>query len=74
MKKMLVIMCAMFVLSLSSIVSAHSIQGNWSNANYQMYAGDDQPPQPDQHKKHKPEPQPQPQPQPQQPENPHNPH
>ncbi len=51
-------MLAMFVLSLSSIVSAHEIQGNWANASYQMYAGNDEPPQlpqPDQ-RKHKPQP------------------
>lgn len=62
-------MLAMLILSLSSIVSAHSIQANWSNANHQMYAGDDQSPQPDQHKpeKHKPQPQPQDPPQPPQP-------
>ncbi|MBP2627501.1 MAG: hypothetical protein H6Q68_2212 [Firmicutes bacterium] len=71
MKKMLILMLAMFVLSLSSIVSAHSIQGNWPNTNYQIYAVDEQPPQlnpndPPQsekhkHEKHKKQLQPQPQ-------------
>ena len=58
-------MLAIFVLSLSSIVGANGIQGNWSNAAQQMNAGEEQPPQPDQndhHKKHKPEPKPEPRP------------
>ena len=37
-------MLAIFVLSLSSIVGANGIQGNWSNAAQQMNAGEEQPP------------------------------
>lgn len=44
MKKMLIVMLAIFVLSLSSIVGANGIQGNWSNAAQQMNAGEEQPP------------------------------
>jgi len=55
MKKMLVVILAMFVLSLSSIVSAQSIQGNWSDSNNQIVAldgpdGPDGPPPP--HRRH----------------------
>lgn len=74
MKKMLIVMLAIFVLSLSSIVSANGIQGNWSNALQQMNADDGQPPQEDHHKKHKPQPKPpephQPQPEQPQPDQP----
>ncbi|WP_371374894.1 hypothetical protein [Sporomusa aerivorans] len=73
MKKMLVLMIAMFVLSLSSMVSAHDNQQNLV-PNYQMLAAADQPQldpndphhkqQPKSHNKQQPQKQ---QPQPEQP-------
>ncbi|WP_094607714.1 hypothetical protein SPSIL_009240 [Sporomusa silvacetica DSM 10669] len=77
MKKMLVLMIAMFVLSFSSIVSAHDNQNPGATPNYQMLAADDHQPQPDPNDPHHKKPQPKPhhkqqpqQPQPGQPESP----
>jgi len=67
MKKMLILMVAMFVLSLSSMVSAHD-NPQFLTSNYQMLAVDDQP-QPDPNDPHhKPQPKPHHTQQPQQPQ------
>jgi hypothetical protein len=71
MKKMLVLMIAMFVLSLSSMVSAHDNQNYGVTPNYQMLAADDHQPQPDPNDPHHKKPHHEPQPQPPQPEPPH---
>ncbi len=68
MKKMLVIMCAMFVLTMFATVSAHGNQDAFSNSDQRIVAmdGPDDPRQPPhKHKSHKHKPQPQP---PQQPD------
>jgi len=71
MKKMLVIMCAMFVLTMFATVSAHGNPDNLSTSDHRIVAVDgpdgphDPPQPPHKHKKHKPKPQPQPGPGPQ---------
>jgi len=62
MKKMLVIMCAMFVLTMFATVSAHGNQDNLSTSDHRIVAVDgpqpQDPPQPPH--KHKPQPKPEP--------------
>ena len=71
MKKTLILMMAMFVLTMFATVSAHGSQDNFSDSNHRIVAldgpdGPHDPPQPPhKHKKHKPKPQPQPGPGPQ---------
>jgi len=65
MKKMLVIMCAMFVLTMFATVSAHGNQDNLSITDHRIVAvdgpdGPHDPPQPPHKHKHKPQPKPEP--------------
>ncbi|VBB06494.1 Hypothetical protein LUCI_1727 [Lucifera butyrica] len=67
MKKMLILILAMFVLSVASTVSAHDNQHQWINQNHIIAVDEpspnpDDPPQPKPHKDHKPIPKEPPQP------------